>query len=162
MKILLDNNSFDFLLVHMDKIKIISEKHTLYYILSQEIELDKLGKSRKTEQLEKYINLIKIKNSHSSEVPGGFMINAPCVNRPCLFFNSEVLNKCSDILKKHHCMKNNRLENFTHDLNLATTAYIGGYAVLTNDGTGVKDGLYPALKELGIECYSHSEFLNLI
>ena len=89
------------------------------------------------------------------------MINAPCINKECFFPNSEVVNTIKRILIKHKCLKNHRDNNFKYDLNLAIAAYINKFIVLTNDGSGKKDGLLKALKEMRIKCYSTGEFENI-
>ena len=86
------------------------------------------------------------------------MLNAPCINRNCLFPNNVLAENIKQVLIKHGCKKNNREENFNHDLNLAISGYLNNYIILTNDGAKNKKGLYKALKELNIQCLSHSEF----
>ncbi len=157
MKILLDNNSFDFILHNEKMIQQVQSNFEFYYILSQEIELEKIN------NLSKKMKLKEIKSTFSQETAGVFMINAPCLNRQCYFVEQSIQNKIEKILIKHGCKKNNRQENFMHDLNLAITAYINKYTVLTNDGNNKKqEGLLSALRELEIDCFSHDDFNSLL
>ncbi|UKI42153.1 MAG: hypothetical protein L6V95_03985 [Candidatus Melainabacteria bacterium] len=89
------------------------------------------------------------------------MINAPCINKECFFPNSEVVNTIKRILIKHKCLKNHRDNNFKYDLNLAITAYINKFIVLTNDGSGKKDGLLKALKRDEYKMFFNREFENI-
>ena len=160
MNILIDKNIFDFLLENIDKIDAITKKHNLFYILSQEIELENMKNSKNVDQIKRYEKMKQIKGDYCIEEPGPFMLNAPCINRKCIFpSNFDFICKT---LKDFGCHKNNRLENFNHDLNIAITAYNNGYTVLTNDGSKSNKGLYNALKKLNIKCLSHDEFKNLI
>ena len=150
VNILLDCNAFDYIL---EKISLIKDLNlNFYYIWSQEIELEKIS------DLNKLLKIKEIKKNYTLETAGVFMINAPCINKECFFPNSEVVNTIKRILIKHKCLKNHRDNNFKQDLNLAITAYINKFMVLTNDGSGKKDGLLKALKEMSIKCYSTREF----
>lgn len=154
--ILLDSNSFDFLFEHIEEIENIKNNYNFYYIYAQESEINKIP------DLTKRLNLIKIKDKYTRETAGVFMVNAPCINRECYFVNSELLNKIEFTLKKYHCKKNNREENFINDLNLVISAYQNKYIILTNDGYNKNRGLLPALQELGIHSLSHQDFINII
>lgn len=152
MNILLDSNSFNFLFDNQDKIKKIKTNLKFFYILSQELELNKI------KNFELKQKLIEIKCTYTNEKAGLFMLNAPCINRNCLFPNNVLVENIKQVLIKHGCKKNNREENFNHDLNLAISGYLNNCIILTNDGAKNKKGLYKALKELNIQCLSHSEF----
>lgn len=162
MNILLDNNTFDFLLENIDKMESIIKKHKLFYILSQEIELNKMKNNKTGEQLIRHARMEIIKGDYCSEEPGPFMLNTPCINRKCIFPDTNLVDLISNTLKKYGCCKNGRQENYIHDLNIAITAYNNGYTVVKNDGAKSKKGLYGALKELNIKRVSHEEFRNLI
>lgn len=116
MKLLLDNNSFDFLLENIDKIELILNENSLYYIYAQELELKKLDDSHSINKKKLYKSLNKIKGDYCNEAAGVFMLNAPCLNRECFFPDKTTLDEIFKILKKHGCLKNNRLENFAYNL----------------------------------------------
>ena len=143
MNILLDSNSFNFLFDNQDKIKKIKTNLKFFYILSQELELNKI------KNFELKQKLIEIKCIY---IIFHNMIKAPCINRNCLFPNNVLVENIKQVLIKHGCKKNNREENFNHDLNLAISGYLNNYIILTNDGAKNKKGLYKALKELNIQC----------
>lgn len=157
-KILLDCNSFDFIQKHITEIDERKSIFEFYYIWSQEIELNNI------KELSKRIMLNEIKEQYSQQTAGVFMLNVPCLNVPSYFIKKELYDKVRLCLEKYHCKKHNKENNFINDLNLAISAYLNKYAVLTNDGAWKnkdeykKQGLLPALKELNIECYSHKEF----
>ena len=154
MNILLDSNSFNFLYDNQDNIKKGKTNLNFFYILSQEKELNKI------KNLELKHKLIEIKCTYANETAGAFMLNAPCINRNCLFPNDVLVDNIKQVLTKHGCKKNNREENFNHDLNLAISGYLNNYVILTNDGAKNKNGLYKALKELNIQSLSHTEFIE--
>ena len=99
MNILLDSNSFNFLFDNQDKIKKIKTNLKFFYILSQELELNKI------KNFELKQKLIEIKCTYTNEKAGLFMLNAPCINRNCLFPNNVLVENIKQVLIKHGCKK---------------------------------------------------------
>jgi len=161
-KILLDNNSFDFLATKDECVllELVSNYVEFYYLPSQQRELDKLALKDK----EKYFKLCALKDKISDETIGTFKINTNSINKPRYFINEREYDNEKEKHGEKNTLKKKKTENSENDFEIEFIAVKERFSVLTNDGWKDKTksykpkGLLAALKAKGIITYSHYEF----
>ena len=156
LEILLDSNSIHFLYKNLNVLRETKDNFSFYILPSQEREINGQLGVEKHKTLKNTLNIYNVEKT-----PGVFFLNVPNINVSSYFVDSKIAEKIRTVLLKHNCMHIGT-SNFMADFDIAYSAFINKYTVLTNDGAGKKDGLYRALKELNIACLSHNEFEKLI